>query len=63
MNVPTNVAAIVWMVPRVINRLVFVIEGAAQGTFTVTAAQVSDDNYCLQILIQIYIYKHDGHKL
>lgn len=49
------------MIPRVIKRLVSVIEGAAQGTLTVTAAQVSDDNYCIQILIQIYIYKHGGH--
>lgn len=49
------------MIPRVIKRLVFVIEGAAQGTLTVTAAQVSDDNYCLQILMKIYIFKHEGH--
>lgn len=48
-NVPTNVAAIVWMILRVIKRLVFVIEDAVQGTLTVTAAQVSDYNYFLQV--------------
>lgn len=39
MNVPTSAAAIVWMIPHVIKRLVFVIEGAVQSTLIVTAAQ------------------------
>lgn len=43
MNVPTSAAAIVWVIPHVIKRLVFVIEGAVQGTLTETAAQVSDN--------------------
>lgn len=45
MNVPTSAAAIVWVIPHVIKRLVFVIENAVQGTLIVTAAQVSDYNY------------------
>lgn len=64
MNVPTSAAAIVWMIPHVIKRLVFVIEGAVQGTLIVTAAQVSDYNY---FFISQYetkiIFKQDGHLL
>lgn len=52
------------MIPRVIKRLVFVIEGAVQGTLIVTAAQVSDNNYFVQVNIkQKYISKHGGHEL
>lgn len=40
------------MIHRVINRLVFVIEGADQGTLAVTAAQVSNDNTILQVHIK-----------
>lgn len=45
MNVPTSAAAIVWVIPHVIKRLVYVIEDAVQGTLIVTAAQVSDYNF------------------
>lgn len=60
MNVPTSAAAIVWAIPHVIKRLVFVIEGAVQGTLTETAAQVSDNIFFLS---SQYTSKHDGHKL
>lgn len=56
MNVPTSAAAIVWAIPHVIKRLVFVIEGAAQGTLTETAAQVSDNIFFLSSQYKTKIY-------
>lgn len=56
MNVPTSAAAIVWAIPHVIKRLVFVIEGAVQGTLTETAAQVSDNIFFLSSQYKTKIY-------
>lgn len=64
MNVPKCAAAIVWMIPRVIKRLVFVIEDAVQGTLIVTAEQVSDYNYFFTSQYKTKIIsKHDEHFL